>query len=148
MKQLRRQGGILITSYGMVSSERINLQETRYDIVVLDEGHKAKNRNTQFRRDVSGIRVKKHRMILTGTPLQNNFAELWSVFDLVQPKIFGSFESFQAIYGNTIERGLLKNCSKSEKREAERLSAELRSIYSDHFLRRTKKEIFTVVSSE
>lgn len=53
----------------MVSSERINLQESRYDIIVLDEGHKAKNRNTQFRRDVQGLRVKKHRLILTGTPL-------------------------------------------------------------------------------
>jgi ATP-dependent DNA helicase len=100
IKQLRRRGGILITSYGMASSERINLTESRYDIVVLDEGHKAKNRNTQFRRDVQSFRVKKHRMILTGTPLQNNFSELWSVFDLVQPKIFGSFDKFQSTYAN------------------------------------------------
>ena len=92
MKKLRRRGGILITSYGMVTTERMNLSDMRYDVIVVDEGHKAKNRNTQFRKDISNLRVKKHRLILTGTPLQNNFSELWSVFDLVQPKLFGTFE--------------------------------------------------------
>ena len=46
MKLLRKKGGILITSYGMVTSENINLSDMRYDVVVIDEGHKAKNRNT------------------------------------------------------------------------------------------------------
>ena len=67
----------------MVTSERMNLQDMSYDIIVLDEGHKAKNRNTAFRRDITALRVRKHKIILTGTPLQNNFSELWSVFDLV-----------------------------------------------------------------
>jgi len=49
MKLIRRKGGVLITSYGMVTSERINLSETRYDILIVDEGHKLKNINTQFR---------------------------------------------------------------------------------------------------
>ena len=49
MKLIRRKGGILITSYGMVTTERINLSETRYDILVVDEGHKLKNTATQFR---------------------------------------------------------------------------------------------------
>ena len=115
IKQLRKHGGILITSYGMVSSERLNLQDMSYDVIVLDEGHKAKNRNTAFRRDITALRVKKHRIILTGTPLQNNFSELWSVFDLVQPKIFGSFDKFQARYGNAIERGLMKNSTAKER---------------------------------
>lgn len=83
MKKLRKNGGILVTSYSMVSTERMNLTDMKYDIIIVDEGHKAKNRNTQFRKDITSLRVKGHRIILTGTPLQNNLSELWSVFDFV-----------------------------------------------------------------
>jgi len=51
IKKLRKEGGILLTSYTMVSTERINLTEVKYDVVIIDEGHKAKNKNTQFRKD-------------------------------------------------------------------------------------------------
>ena len=111
MKSLRKQGGILITSYGMVTTESMNLQDIRFDCLIVDEGHKAKNKNTQFRKDISRLKVKGHRVILSGTPLQNNLSELWSIFDIVQPKIFGSFDRFYEDYAQPIERGLLKDAS-------------------------------------
>lgn len=46
IKKIRKQGGVIITSYGMVSSESLNLSELKFDVVVVDEGHKAKNVNT------------------------------------------------------------------------------------------------------
>ena len=115
---MKKKGGILITSYGMVTSERINLSEMRYDVLVVDEGHKAKNINTELRRNLVALRVKGHRLILTGTPLQNNLAELWSVFDFVQPKIFGSFNKFTRDYSDTIERGLMKDSNPKDKLRA------------------------------
>ena len=84
-----------MTSYGMVTGEKINLSELRFDIVVVDEGHRAKNINTELRRNLVNLRVKGIRLILSGTPIQNNLSELWSVFDFVQPKIFGSYNTFQ-----------------------------------------------------
>ena len=69
MKLLRKKGGILVTSYGMVSSEKINLSEMRYDVIVVDEGHKAKNINTELRRNLVALRCKGIRIILSGTPL-------------------------------------------------------------------------------
>ena len=95
----------------MVTSERINLSEMRYDILVVDEGHKAKNINTELRRNLVALRVKGHRLILTGTPLQNNLTELWSVFDFIQPKIFGTYNKFTRDYADPIERGLLKDAN-------------------------------------
>lgn len=94
MRTLRRKGGILVTSYGMISTEKINLSEMRYDLVVVDEGHRAKNINTELRKNLVALRVKGIRLVLSGTPLQNNLNELWSVFDFVQPKIFGPFQPF------------------------------------------------------
>lgn len=148
MKSLRKHGGILITSYGMVSTERLNLTDMRYDVIILDEGHKVKNKATQFRKDITSLRVKGCRLVLTGTPLQNNLNELWSVFDFVQPKIFGNYEKFQVHYGAPIEKGLLKDSSEYEKNTSQYLSKELKLKYQDHFLRRTKKNIFTIISSE
>lgn len=92
--------------------------------------------------------MKGHRIILSGTPLQNNLSELWSIFDLVQPKIFGSYEVFEKHFASKIERGLLKDSLPHEKREAQELSRKLRLTYQDHFLRRTKKNIFTTLSAE
>ena len=83
MKTIRREGGIIITSFGMITTERLNLSEVRYDVLVVDEGHKAKNVNTELRRNLVSMRVRGHRLALSGTPLQNNLSELWSVFDLV-----------------------------------------------------------------
>lgn len=102
MRTLRKRGGILITSYGMLTTEKINLSEMRYDLVVVDEGHKAKNVNTELRRNLVALRVKGIRLVLSGTPLQNNLKELWSVFDFVQPKIFGPFAPFEIKYVDPI----------------------------------------------
>lgn len=110
-KTLKKQGGILVTSYGMVTGERINLSEIRFDLVIVDEGHRAKNVDTALRRDLVSLRVKGIRLILSGTPMQNNLNELWSVFDFVQPKIFGSFNSFQTKFTEPIEAGLVKGAS-------------------------------------
>lgn len=67
----------------MVTTERINLSDIRFDVIVVDEGHKAKNINTELRRNLVELRVKNSRFILTGTPLQNNLNELWAIFDFV-----------------------------------------------------------------
>lgn len=52
IKCIRKKGGILISSYGMITSERINLGELRYDVLVVDEGHKTKNINTELRKNL------------------------------------------------------------------------------------------------
>ncbi len=90
----------------------------RYDLVIVDEGHKAKNINTELRKNLVALRVKGHRILLSGTPLQNNLSELWSVFDFVQPKIFGSYNNFTREYADPIERGLLKDASSKDKGKA------------------------------
>jgi SNF2 family DNA or RNA helicase len=69
IRTLKKKGGVLISSFGMITSERLNLSEMRYDLVVVDEGHKAKNINTELRKNLVALRVKGHRLVLTGTPL-------------------------------------------------------------------------------
>jgi SNF2 family DNA or RNA helicase len=148
IKVLRKHGGVLVTSYGMVTGERINLSEIRFDVVVVDEGHRAKNINTELRRNLVNLRVKGIRLSLSGTPIQNNLSELWSVFDFVQPKIFGNFNNFQLKYTEPIEKGLLKGASRADQLKSDQLSSQLRQMYDSHFLRRTKDNIFTIRCAE
>lgn len=105
----------MVTSYGMVTGERINLSEIRFDVVAVDEGHRAKNINTELRKNLVNLRVKGIRLSLSGTPIQNNLSELWSVFDFVQPKIFGSFNNFAVKFTDPIEKGLLKGASATDQ---------------------------------
>jgi hypothetical protein len=70
------------------------------------------------------------------------------VFDFVQPKIFGSYNKFTKDYADVIEKGLLKDSSAREKARSQELSIKLRKMYEGHFLRRTKNQIFSVVSAE
>lgn len=116
IKLLKKEGGILVTSYGMVTGERMNLSDIRFDIVCVDEGHRAKNINTELRKNLVNLRVKGIRLSLSGTPIQNNLSELWSVFDFVQPKIFGSFNSFQLKFAEPIESGLIRGASSAQQK--------------------------------
>ena len=81
IERLKKKGGILITSFGLVTTERMLLTDIRYDVLIMDEGHKAKNSETELRKNMMRVNIKNHRILLTGTPVQNNLQELWSVFD-------------------------------------------------------------------
>ena len=76
-----------------------------------------------LRKDLAALRVKGCRILLSGTPLQNNLLELWSVFDLVQPKLLGKFEDFEYKFARPIENGLLKDVSRQLQERSHRLSA-------------------------
>lgn len=73
-----------ITSPGIFTSDSLQLQKgCTWDILVIDEGHRAKNINTKLRKSLKEFTVSKQKIILTGTPVQNNLDEFFSLFDLV-----------------------------------------------------------------
>lgn len=110
------------------------ITEFRYDVLVIDEGHKTKNIDTELRRNAMSITVKYHRILLTGTPLQNNLNEIWSVFDFVQKGILGEFKQFQRKYAEPIAKGLVTDARRAEKEHSKRLSEQVRKIIAPHFL--------------
>ena len=148
IQKMKKKGGILITSYGMITTARMHITEIRYDCMIMDEGHKAKNVDTELRRNTMSISVKSHKLLLSGTPLQNRLEELWSVFDFVQPKLLGTQQTFVLKYAEPIEAGLTKDCTVEQREKSKYLSSVVRKIYQAHFLRRTKKQIFKIKSVE
>lgn len=125
----QKKGGILLTSYGLVRTEKKKLSTFSFDVAVYDEIHVAKNPKSQTHRSLKEI-SSTVRIGLTGTPIENRIGELKSLFDVVVPGFLPSDAVFREEFLVPIEQG-----ESSEKRNL--LSRWLRPF----ILRRSKKEV-------
>jgi len=88
---------VLVTSYGLVQKDIEVYEAHNFGYVILDEAQAIKNRETRNARSVKKIPAR-HKLILTGTPLENSLEDLWSLFDFLMPGLLGSFERFLNSY--------------------------------------------------
>lgn len=84
---------VLITSYGLVQKDIELYEQMSFGYLILDEAQAIKNRETRNARSVKKIPAR-HKLILTGTPLENSLEDLWSLFDFLMPGLLGSPERF------------------------------------------------------
>lgn len=101
LRQKFSQHNIIVASYDIVRNDVDFISEFPWLYIVLDEGHVVKNTKTkayQAIRKLSG----RHRLILSGTPIQNNVLELWSLFDFLMPGYLGSERQFSLKYSKPI----------------------------------------------
>ncbi|GFR06208.1 DNA excision repair protein ERCC-6-like [Trichonephila clavata] len=144
--KVQRRGHVLLTSYGMVLNALGMLSEYDerpfvWDYVILDEGHKIKN-PTKTTKAVHAL-PSRNRLVLTGTPVQNNLLELWSLYDFVhQGTLLGSLKTFKMQYENVITRAREKDSTVGEKRLGTEMANNLKMLIKPYFLRRTKSEVW------
>ena len=120
---------IVVTSYALIRRDAEKYRELEFDTVALDEAQHIKNRQTQNAQAVKAVRAK-HRLVLTGTPLENSVLDLWSIFDFLMPGYLGTAKDFRERYELPI--------AKEKNMEAQqRLARRLRPF----MLRRLKKEV-------
>ncbi|XP_075166422.1 chromatin-remodeling complex ATPase chain Iswi-like [Haematobia irritans] len=84
---------VCVTSYEMCLVEKQVIKRIDWEYMVVDEAHRLKNEKSKFAMYVREFR-SKHRLLLTGTPLQNNLHELWALLNFMLPDIFNSSEDF------------------------------------------------------
>ncbi len=118
----------MITTYGLALRDFDALRSVDWHRVVADEAHHLKNSATQQSRAVRGLPAR-HRLALTGTPVENRLGELHAVLDFANPGLFGSAERFKERYSVPIERNA-----------SVRATSELRRLTSPFVLRRTKND--------
>jgi TATA-binding protein-associated factor len=92
---------VVVTSYETVRSDADFLGSLDWDYCVLDEGHVIKNPKSGISKAVKSIKAN-HRLLLSGTPIQNNVLELWSLFDFLMPGFLGTEQHFAAAYSKPI----------------------------------------------
>lgn len=152
LNRVRSRGGVLITTYGLIVTTHETLskrygQEFVWDYVILDEGHKIKN-PTKTSKSIHAVPAKM-RMILTGTPVQNNLKELWSLFDYVhQGSLLGTMRTFKLEFEGPIIRARERDASAVAKRLGQEMAETLKGIIKPYFLRRTKAEVTAASSGE
>ena len=122
-------GDVILTTYGLFVTEDELLCGKQWNTVCLDEAHVIKNRQTKTSASVMKLQAT-HRIILTGTPVQNHLGELWNLFQFANPGLLGSHEQFHSKYIVPIE--LQDNKERSR---------QLKRIVSPFMLRRTKQEV-------
>lgn len=91
---------VIITSYEVPLSEKKALSSIRWHYVIVDEGHRIKNHNSQLSRALREYDTIG-RLLLTGTPLQNNLYELWSLLNFLLPEVFNALDVFESWFDVT-----------------------------------------------
>eukprot|EP00899_Mesostigma_viride_P026443 jgi/Mesvir1/6984/Mv09124-RA.1 len=86
---------VMLTSYEMILVDATELRRIPWDVLIVDEGHRLKNSESKLFLELSRFRFN-HRVLLTGTPLQNNIGELFNLFTFLQRGDFPTLEAFQA----------------------------------------------------
>lgn len=125
--------GVFILSY---ESFRETTLIPIFDCAFLDEGHKIKNKDALITLSVKRI-VSRSKFVITGTPIQNNLSELWSIFDFTNQGLLGSHSTFQEEFENKIKN--IK--TEREKQISYNHSILLRSMIEPFIMRRMKHMI-------
>ena len=120
---------VILTTYGTVRNDIENLMKHKFEIIVLDESQNIKNINSQTTKAVLLLNAKK-RIALSGTPIENNLLELYSLFRFLNPSMFGTVQMFTNNYIVPIQKYSDTSTIK-----------ELRKKIYPFLLRRVKKEV-------
>nr|POE55149.1 protein chromatin remodeling 24 [Quercus suber] len=151
--------GVLLTTYDIVRNNSKSLRgdydfededsedSVTWDYMILDEGHLIKNPSTQRAKSLLEI-PSAHRIIISGTPLQNNLKELWALFNFCCPELLGDKKWFKEKFEYAILRGNEKKATDREKRIGSAVAKELRERIQPYFLRRLKSEVFNEENSK
>ncbi|KAF7828842.1 ATP-dependent DNA helicase DDM1 [Senna tora] len=132
---------IVITSYEVALNDaKKYLRFYQWKYLVIDEGHRLKNFKCKLVQMLKFLPVE-NKLLLTGTPLQNNLAELWSLLNFILPDIFSSLEEFESWFNLS---GKSSNGATKEELEEKRRSqvvAKLHAILRPFLLRRMKTDV-------
>eukprot|EP01029_Cantina_marsupialis_P023422 TRINITY_DN583_c0_g3_i1.p1 TRINITY_DN583_c0_g3~~TRINITY_DN583_c0_g3_i1.p1 ORF type:complete len:989 (+),score=332.84 TRINITY_DN583_c0_g3_i1:288-3254(+) len=86
---------VLLTTYDYIMKDKTQLRKTTWEYIIIDEGHRMKNANCKFSLILGQEYQSRHRLLLTGTPLQNSLPELWSLLNFLMPDTFHCVDDFE-----------------------------------------------------
>ncbi|WP_459501886.1 DEAD/DEAH box helicase [Bacillus sp. C1] len=127
-KEFLQSADVVLTSYALAQLDEEELSTECWDAIILDEAQNIKNPQTKQSRAVRQLRAN-HKIALTGTPMENRLAELWSIFDFLNHGYLGSLGQFQRRFVSPIEK---------DRDEAK--IQQVQRFISPFLLRRTKQD--------
>ena len=134
---------VYVTSYEIAIADIKFLQKMHWKYVVVDEGHRLKNMNCKLIRQLKTLSTD-NKLLLTGTPLQNNLGELWSLLNFLLPDVFSSLENFESWFdfaSSVGEEGADQEILAKEQRN--NVISKLHGLLKPFLLRRVKSDVET-----
>ncbi len=129
LRQAFRDHDVIVTSYGLMRRDILELKEHAFRYVVLDEAQAIKNPASQSAKAARLLRAE-HRLALTGTPVENHLGDLWSIFEFLNPGMLGSGARFtQLLKGGSRDASSVEAAKQAGK------------VLRPFILRRTKKQV-------
>ncbi|CEJ54326.1 Putative TBP associated factor [Penicillium brasilianum] len=140
LQPMLSEADVVVTSYDVCRNDNDLLNAINWNYCVLDEGHLIKNPKAKITLSVKKL-MSNHRLILSGTPIQNNVLELWSLFDFLMPGFLGTEKVFLDRFAKPIAASRFSKSS-SKEQEAGALAIEaLHKQVLPFLLRRLKEEV-------
>ena len=140
LKKTLTGGGVLVTTYSGLQTYAPLLIPVNWEFAILDEGHKIRNPNTAITIYCKELRTP-NRIILSGTPMQNNLIELWSLFDFVFPMRLGTLVNFRNQFEIPVRQGGYANASNLQVQTALKCAETLKDAISPYLLQRFKVDV-------
>jgi SNF2 family DNA or RNA helicase len=129
LKNIVNEYDTIITTYGTLRNDKAIFEKTEFFITILDESQYIKNKSSKIFEAVMSLK-SKHRLVLTGTPIENSLSDLWSQMNFLNKGLLGNYNFFKQNYQTPIE-------NRSEEKVEEKLQLLIRPF----ILRRTKSEV-------
>jgi SWI/SNF-related matrix-associated actin-dependent regulator of chromatin subfamily A member 5 len=130
MRDENRKWNVCVTTYEVCNIDQKVLNKFAWNYLIIDEAHRLKNEASSFSKTIRTFETR-YRLLLTGTPLQNNLHELWSLLNFLVPDVFASAEQFDEWFNLDIDDADEKN----------KLISQLHKILRPFMLRRLKADV-------
>ncbi|KAH8175731.1 SLIDE domain-containing protein [Sarocladium implicatum] len=118
---------VCITSYEMILREKAHLKKFAWEYIIIDEAHRIKNEESSLSQ-VIRLFSSRNRLLITGTPLQNNLHELWALLNFLLPDVFGDSEAFDQWFSG-------------QDRDQDTVVQQLHKVLRPFLLRRVKSDV-------
>ncbi|WP_432798761.1 SNF2-related protein [Poriferisphaera sp. WC338] len=133
---------LIVTSFGLMRRDIEELQHQEFDYIILDEAQAIKNASSQSAKSAR-ILGGRHRLALTGTPIENHLGDLWSIFEFLNPGMLGSNARFADII-RAGSRSVQREASEEEEGAAKHsMLQQIAGSLRPFILRRTKAQVLT-----
>ncbi|KAI1236397.1 hypothetical protein IHE44_0001689 [Lamprotornis superbus] len=129
---------VVVTSFEIAMRDRNALQSCYWKYLIVDEGHRIKNMNCRLIRELKRFNAD-NKLLLTGTPLQNNLAELWSLLNFLLPDVFDDLKSFESWFDITSITETAEDIIAKEREQ--NILHMLHQILTPFLLRRLKSDV-------
>ncbi|KAI9735857.1 MAG: hypothetical protein M1834_001322 [Cirrosporium novae-zelandiae] len=118
---------VCITSYEMILREKSHLKKFAWEYIIIDEAHRIKNEESSLAQIIR-VFSSRNRLLITGTPLQNNLHELWALLNFLLPDVFGDSEAFDQWFS-------------SQNDDQDKVIQQLHRVLRPFLLRRVKSDV-------